>query len=192
VERRQLGLGGPELTGVGLGTWALAAMAGLLLLLGRGAIRENGVRRGVNAVWDVVAFWPRSAHPFVPPPYSQRVVMDLRDRIRFHLGNHPTTANIQPATSVVVAAHSQGSLLAFSAALLWLTPAERSRVGLVTFGSQLQVAFPRAFPAYVNVVAIRSLLVGLDGRWVNLYRDTDAIAGPVLSYDHTPDSRASP
>lgn len=176
---------------IGLGTWALAAMAGLLLLLGRGAIRENGVRRGVNAVWDVVAFWPRSAHPFVPPPYSQRVVMDLRDRIRFHLGTHPTTTNIYPATSVVVAAHSQGSLLAFSA-LLWLTPAERSRVGLVTFGSQLQVAFPRAFPAYVNVVAIRSLLVVLEGRWVNLYRDTDAIAGPVLSYDHTPDSLGVP
>lgn len=176
---------------IGIGTWALVGLAGLLLLLGRGAIRENGVRRGVNAIWDVVAFWPRSAHPFVPPPYSQRVVMDLRDRIRFHLGTHPSTPNPHPAASVVVAAHSQGTLLAFSA-LLWLAPAELRRVGLVTFGSQLQVAFPRAFPAYVNLDTIRSLLGGLDGRWVNLYRDTDAIAGPVLSYDHTPDDPHAP
>jgi hypothetical protein len=115
------------------------------------------------------------------------VVIALRDRISYHLGTHPTVPNPQPATHVVVAAHSQGTLITF-AALLWLTPAELARVGLVTFGSQLQVAFSRGFPTYVNFGAIRSLLRHLEGRWVNLYRDTDAIAGPVLSWDHSPDS----
>jgi len=37
-----------------------------------------------------------------------------------------------PASRVVVAGHSQGSLIAV-AALLWLTPQRRTKVGLVTF-----------------------------------------------------------
>ena len=49
----------------------------LLLLLGRQAIRASETRRGVNIVWDVVSFWPHSAHPFVPPPYSQTAVPAL-------------------------------------------------------------------------------------------------------------------
>ena len=172
---------------INIGSWSLVALAAALVLLGRGAIRGKAVRRGVNVIWDVVAFWPRSAHPFVPPPYSQRVVLGLRDRIQYHLGTHPTTENPDPATHVIVAAHSQGTLITF-ASLLWLRPDELARVGLVTFGSQLQVAFSRAFPTYVNFAAIRSLFRHLDARWVNLYRDTDAIAGPLLSWEHSPDS----
>ena len=127
-------------------------------------------------------------HPFVPPPYSQLAVADLRQRIRWHLGAGPVTTapSPAPASHVVVAAHSQGSLIALSA-LLWLSAEERARVGFLTFGSQLQVQFPRAFPAYVDVEVLRWLLAAYEGRWLNLYRDTDAIAGPVLSWGHTPD-----
>lgn len=173
---------------IGLGTLALLGLAGGLLLLGRGALRRQSLRRGVNVVWDVLAFWPRAVHPFVPPPYSQLAVVDLRNRIRWHLGTAPDPAvpNPDPATHLIVAAHSQGSLIGLSA-LLWLSAAERARIGLVTFGSQLQVQFPRAFPAYVDVEVLRWMLTAYDGRWVSLYRDTDAIAGPVLSWQHAPD-----
>jgi hypothetical protein len=134
----------------------------------------------------VVSFWPRSVHPFVPPPYSQFAVQSLRDRIRHHLG---TCASEDPPTTevadvVIVEAHSQGSFISV-AALLWLNPQELSRVGFLTFGSQLQVIFPRAFPAYTSYRVLTELDRALDGRWINLFRDTDPIAGPVLSWAHT-------
>lgn len=169
-----------------LGTLVLVGLAALLVFLGRGAIGSESMRRGVSVVWDVIAFWPRSAHPFVPPPYSQRAVADLRRRISWHLGTlqDPDVPLPNPSASrVVVAAHSQGSLIAV-AALLWLTPEERTRVGLVTFGSQLRQQFVRAFPAHVDVSVLGWLWSRYGGRWRNLYRDTDAIAGPVLSWDH--------
>ena len=187
---------------IALGSLVLIGLAVGLVFLGRGAIRQEAARRGVNVAWDVIAFWPRAAHPFVPPPYSQRAVADLRSRISWHLGTPAPVpgatkegalmldgseeAPARPATHVVVAAHSQGSLIAL-AALLWLPVEERARVGLVTFGSQLKVQFPRAFPAYVNFSVLLWLFEKFDERWVSLYRDTDAIAGPVLSWGHTPD-----
>ncbi len=175
-----------------IGTLVLIALAAGLIFLGRGAIRQESARRAVNVAWDVIAFWPRSTHPFVPPPYSQRAVADLRARISWHLATPlPGTDDAagqghRPARHVVVAAHSQGSLIAL-AALLWLPAEERDRVGLVTFGSQLKVQFPRAFPAYVNFSVLEWLYDKFDARWVSLYRDTDPIAGPVLSWGHTPD-----
>jgi hypothetical protein len=60
-----------------------------------------------------------------------------------------------------------------------------NEIGFVTFGSQLQVLFARAFPAYVNLPAIAWLYWRLGGAWRNLYRDTDYLAGPVLSWGRT-------
>lgn len=194
---------------VWLGTTTLSALSVALIVLGRGAVRAEKSRRGVNVVWDVVAFWPRAVHPFVPPPYSQHVVAGLRRRISWHLGtlDDPQAAPpAVPATRVVVAAHSQGSLIT-AAALLWLTPAERQRVGVVTFGSQLQQQFARAFPAAVDTTLLHWVWNNYEHRWRNLYRDTDPIAGPVLSWAHksvtepgrpisdniaNPDNRAGP
>ena len=45
--------------------------------------------------------------------------------------------------------------------------------------------FPRAFPAYASYGVLTSLDRALGGRWINLFRDTDPIAGPVLSWAHT-------
>jgi hypothetical protein len=173
-----------------LGTYVLIALAGLLLLLGRRALRTETTRRGINVVWDVVSFWPHSAHPFVPPAYSQFAVHDLRRRIRFHLGLLDEKPE-QIASSVVVSAHSQGSLITF-ATMLWLSDLELERVGLVTYGSQLQVAFPRGFPTYVNYALLEQEQARLLGHWVNLYRETDPIAGPVLSWGRDPASWATP
>jgi hypothetical protein len=181
-----------------LGSYALLGLAGLLFYLGRRALRAEQTRRGANVIWDVVSFWPHSAHPFVPPAYSQFAVHDLRRRIRFHLGLPPTPVAGEPdpepgpdSPRVVLSAHSQGSLLAF-ATVLWLRPGELARVGLVTYGSQLQVAFPRGFPAYVDFELLHRVKQLLGHRWVNLYRATDPIAGPVLSWRRQPDTGADP
>jgi hypothetical protein len=85
---------------------------------------------------------------------------------------------------VVLSAHSQGSLIAF-ATVLWLSEAQRQRVRLVSYGSQLQVAYPRGFPSFVSLDLIAEVLTALQGRWINLYRETDPIAGPVLSWDRS-------
>jgi hypothetical protein len=165
------------------GAWTLLGLAAGTVALSRGAIKTQASRRGVSIIWDIVSFWPHAVHPFVPRPYSQRTVVDLRDRIRWHLNDIGESDVQRP---VVVCGHSQGSLISFSALLL-LRPEERDRVALVTFGSQLRMIFPRAFPGFVNLDSIAGLYASLNGAWVNLYRATDPLAGPVLSWDHSPD-----
>ncbi|MET7772700.1 hypothetical protein [Nocardia sp. NPDC005366] len=164
-----------------LGTWVLVAVAGRLVLLGRSAVTGQESRRTVNTVWDVFCFWPHAAHPFAPPPYSTYVVIDIRDRITYHLERLKREGRADIRRPIVVCGHSQGSLIAF-AALLWLEPEQRQYVSLLTFGSQLQVIFPRAFPGYINFATIAAVFGELDGGWVNLYRETDPLAGPVLSW----------
>ena len=163
-----------------LGTLTLTGLATGLIVLARTALFGASARRGVNVIWDVVAFWPRAVHPFVPSAYSARAVADIEDRIRWHLGPGG-------APRLAVCGHSQGSLLTF-AALVRLTASTADaalleRVAYLSFGSQLQVMFARGFPAYVNRTAIEELYRDLGGDWRNLYRDTDALAGPVLSWD---------
>jgi hypothetical protein len=164
-----------------IGTWVLLALIAGLVALARGAFKDANLRRAVNIVWDVVAFWPHAVHPFIPTPYSVRAVGDLAQRVRDHLG---ATEGVVGERQVVVCGHSQGSLVGF-AALNLLDRAECDRVALLTFGSQLRVIFPRAFPLYVSFAAIERLHGRLGGAWVNLYRDTDPLAGPVLSWNHT-------
>ena len=168
---------------IGIGTWVLVAAAGYVVAVSRGAIRNQKLRRGINVVWDVFSFWPHAVHPFVPRPYSSWTVIELRNRIRHHLGD-PRAA---PGRQVVVAAHSQGSLIAY-AALLLLDPREQRQVAFLSCGSQLRVIYPRAFPAYVNLATHRALFDALGGAWINLYRLTDPLAGPVLSWEHTADA----
>jgi hypothetical protein len=193
------GLTGDDIV-VGVGQLTLLTIGAGTLLLARGALRSEGARRGLNVVWDVVAFWPRSTHPFVPAPYAQEVVPALLRRICWHLGvpdplhdsgqGDPDAAepaaNPDPAREVVVAAHSQGSLLAL-VALLWLPPEVRHRVRWVTFGSPLRTQFARGFPHYVTPDLLRGVAAAY--RWISLYRDTDPVGGPVTSWDHSPDGR---
>lgn len=161
------------------GTVLLILFAGGLLLAGREALLKPSIRRGVNVIWDVIAFWPSEAHPIVPPPYSQRAVRDVADRITWLL----TTGQ---ADRVLLAGHSQGSLIA-AAAVLRVPGDLHARLGLLTHGSQLQFAYPRAFPGYLNPYLLRWILARLDDRWINLFRDTDPFGGPVLSWDRSPD-----
>jgi hypothetical protein len=167
-----------------LGTWTLLALTAMLVSLMRGAFRDANVRRYVNVGWDVIAFWPHAVHPFIQMPYSVRAVGDLAERIRGHL-------RADPDGTVVVGAHSQGSLLSFAAASS-LSDDELQRVRLLTGGSQLRLIFARAFPMYVNYAAITTLHDRLGGRWINLYRDTDPIAGPVLSWNRNCEVAGNP
>lgn len=167
----------PGIDPVTVGTVALLGLGGFLVYLGRRAVGDSAVRRGACVVWDVIAFWPAAVHPFVPPPYSPKVIDDLRRRIEWHVAGS--------SRHVVLAGHSQGSLIAV-AALTRLDPRYRQRVSLLTFGSQLQVAYARAFPAYVNHPFLCWLQNDvLHGQWVSLYRETDPVGGPVLSWQRS-------
>ncbi len=163
---------------VQVGTWVLLGLVAGMVILARGAFRDATLRRAVNIVWDVVAFWPHAAHPFIPTPYSLRTVGDLAERVRHHA--HDPDAG---GRAVVVCGHSQGSLVSF-AALNLMGDAECARIGYLTFGSQLRLIFARAFPMYVNYDSIERMHDRLGGAWINLYRDTDPLAGPVLSWHH--------
>ncbi len=84
---------------------------------------------------------------------------------------------------VVLAGHSQGSVLSFAAAAqeLRARPAGES-VSLLTFGSPLGSLYDQAFPAYFGGrqrQAVAATVAGSGGRWWNLFRSTDPISGPV-------------
>ncbi|MET0865936.1 MAG: hypothetical protein ABWZ98_16515 [Nakamurella sp.] len=180
---------------VALGIAALVLIGARLVVLGRHSLKDSSKRRTTNLIWDVIAFWPRMAHPLVPPPYTAKALDQLRSRIYWHLGRHPADGaefagpRAAPAADlVVVAAHSQGSLIAV-AALAGMHPVVHSQVRLLTFGSQLQFAYARGFPAYVNppFLARISALLRSSGRagWISLVRETDPIGGQVLSWQPT-------
>ena len=170
---------------VALGAWLLLGLGLGAVALGPGrAARHQRPARPQRRLGRRRVLAARRA-PVRAAACSQRVVVDLVERVRRHLA----LTEHQPGRPVVVSAHSQGSLIAF-AALHRLTDAELARVGLVTFGSQLRVIFPRAFPAYVDYTAIRVLPLRLGGASVNLYRDTDLLAGPVQSWRHDDDRAA--
>src|SRR5690606_28012632 len=55
-----------------IGSWATAAFLAGLVLLGRRAYSDPGLRRTVGTLWDVATFWPRATHPLAPPCYRNR------------------------------------------------------------------------------------------------------------------------
>ncbi|MGP4021148.1 hypothetical protein [Saccharopolyspora sp. 5N708] len=163
---------------VGVGVAALATLAIGLLRMVYLAATKRDTARYLGVLCDLALFWPREAHPVVPPCYALKVIPELADRATEHLAD--------PNTRVVLVGHSQGSLLAAvaTARLLESLPeADRERVGLVTAGSQLQWAYPRAFPGVVPHAALRDLAGALGGRWRSLCRGTDPIGGAVTTWN---------
>ncbi|WP_192909542.1 hypothetical protein [Gandjariella thermophila] len=154
--------------------WLL--VGGLLRLVYLAAARP-GAARGLGILYDLASFWPREAHPVVPPCYALKAVPEVAARAAEHLKD--------PNTRVVLTGHSQGSLLVAVAAsrlLAALPDADHERVGLVTAGSQLQWAYPRAFPAVVPHASLTALFGELGGRWRALCRGTDPLGGAVSSW----------
>ncbi|MEU0559116.1 hypothetical protein [Dactylosporangium sp. NPDC006015] len=169
---------------VNLGTYLIGLAAFALVFIGVLAYRYQRFRRIVGVLWDLGTFWPRSAHPLAPPCYAERVVPELARRAGWLAAEQG---------GVILSGHSQGSVLA-AATVLQLPPEAQARTTLLTYGSPLRRLYARFFPAYVNDAVLGRIGAVLaraeDGvldagqhspRWVNLWRDTDPIGGPVQS-----------
>ena len=160
-----------------LGVLALGLLAGALLRAVYTAAREPESARHLGVLADLACFWPREAHPTVPPCYALKVIPELAARATEHLR--------QPGTRVVFTGHSQGGLLIAVAAarlLRTLPEADRERIGIVTAGSQLQWAYPRAFPGVVPWTSLAELHAELGGRWRALCRGTDPLGSSVTTW----------
>ena len=156
---------------LGLSTTIAVALPALLLATLRWGWRSLAGRRLIGVLWDVGTFWPRSFHPYAPPSYAERAVPDLQRRMWWLHDSGGT---------VLLAAHSQGTVLAAAALLTRSARAPGSRVGLVTFGSPLGKLYGWGFPAWVD----EEILAGLadpDTEWVNVHYPTDHIGGPVFA-----------
>jgi hypothetical protein len=157
-------------TAQALGSWLIGFGFILFVTWGRRAYKDASARRTIGILWDVGTFWPRAAHPFAPPCYAERAVPDLTWRMA-------TWTGAEDGRRLVISGHSQGSVLAAAAA--WqLTPTDRKRVALLTYGSPLERLYGRWFPAHFGPAALASLHAEVDC-WRNLYRLTDPIGGPV-------------
>ena len=67
------------------------------------------------------------------------------------------------------------------AAVLQLAKAETSQTALLTYGAPLRRLYARFFPAYFNDEAFTLALSSVDGRWVNLWAESDPIGSWVAS-----------
>jgi len=160
-----------------IGVLTLGALAGALLRAVYNAAKAPSSGRRLGVLADLACFWPREAHPIVPPCYAVKVAPELAARTVSHLR--------EPGTRVVLIGESHGSLLVVVAAarlLNSLNESERRRVGVVTVGSQLQWAYTRAFPAVLPFDALGTLAGELGTRWRSLCRGTDPLGGAVTTW----------
>lgn len=160
-----------------VGVLALGVLVAGLLRAVYNAARAPEAGRHLGVIADLACFWPRESHPIVPPCYALKVAPELADRAREHLRD--------PGTRVVLTGNSQGGLLVIVAAarlLNSLNEPERRRIGIVTLGSPLQWAYPRAFPGVVSHASLGALAGALGTRWRALCRGTDPIGGAVTTW----------
>ena len=162
----------------GFGVVVLAALAGGLLHEVYQAARNPNSARKLGGFSDLACFWPREAHPIVPPCYALKVVPELAARATEYLA--------EPSTRVVLTGHSQGSVLVAVAAsrlLATLPPHQAERLGIVVAGSPIQSAYVRAFPGVLGYAGLAELFTDLGVRWRSLCRGTDPIGGGVTTWD---------
>ena len=145
----------------------LPLTGGILLL---GSYRSSSIRRVVGILWDVATFWPRRFHPFAPPSYGERTIPDLKQRLDFH-----------KERGVMLSCHSQGSVLGLAA--LADATSDLSLVAFLTYGSPIERLYARFFPEYISDDLVTETADQMEGRWVNLYRDTDFIGGDIGAVD---------
>jgi hypothetical protein len=163
--------------GMGLGEWAdflagpASVVLGLIPLLAVYGIsrlyRSAAARRVVGILWDVATFWPRWFHPWSPPAYGERAVPQLGDRLTL----------LTSSGEVVVSAHSQGSVLAVATAVL-ADPEVVANTSFLTHGSPLTRLYARYFPEYFTP-GLYTDVADRVGGWINLWRSTDYIGGPI-------------
>ncbi len=154
--------------------WVLSLLPIGLMFAMNSLYRSRQFRRSLGIIWDVATFWPRWFHPWAPPSYGERAVPHLMRRLSVLTGE---------GCSVIVSAHSQGTVVA--AAAIALLPEEcRRHIAVVTHGSPLARLYARYFPQVFAVDGLRRLAGQLADvrpvRWRNLYRSTDYIGGAVF------------
>ncbi|MEE6257882.1 hypothetical protein [Plantactinospora sonchi] len=166
---------------VTIGSWLAASIPAVVIVVLRQGWRDLHSRRRIGVLWDVLTFWPRAYHPLAPPSYAERAVPELQQRLwRLH----------DSGGRVVLAAHSQGTVLAAAALLQPDNRPPDNAVALVTFGSPLTTLYGWAFPAYFNESVLRRLgPTGDDAdspvyAWRNFHYRTDYIGGPVFERGH--------
>jgi hypothetical protein len=196
---------GPLNSLTALGVAAVTAIAAWLVSLGVATWRSPKMRTTVGILWDLVSFWPRVAHPLCPLPYGGRAVRAVAKRTS-QLANDDLSQDQQgkftrPYKTVVVSGHSQGTVIAQAACAVlyeqahkntadrWLPKDKAKRAldatCLVTYGSQLQFIYARLFPSYFGFALQYEVFEKmLQTRWRNLYRWTDPLGGPVLSWPY--------
>lgn len=162
-----------------LGSYLAAGIPLAVIVLLRRGWRNLQSRRRIGVVWDVMTFWPRAYHPLAPPSYAERAVPEVQRRLwRIH----------DRGGRVVLAAHSQGTVIAAAALLQSYSRPADDTVALVTFGSPLRTLYGWAFPAYFDDAVLRQLAPDAGTAaavhdWRNFYYRTDYIGGPVLAHD---------
>jgi hypothetical protein len=179
IYRRIVGMDPPAWTGPlsALGVLALGVLVAGLLRAVYNAARAPEAGRHLGVIADLACFWPREAHPIVPPCYALKVAPELAARAVEHLR--------VPGTRVVLTGNSQGSLLVAVAAARLLNSVnegERRRIGIVTVSSPLQWAYARAFPGVVSHASLATLARELGTRWRALCRGTDPVGGAVTTW----------
>jgi len=130
----------------------LAAVLVASALVGSG----SGVpSRPWGLLWDLLCFLPRSAHPFGPPSYAERVVPEVRSRVDAWLtgadiADDAERERVAPTRRVVLSGHSIGGVLAAAVVLIRagnpVPDTPDGRLGLLTYGTQLRPFFGRFFP----------------------------------------------
>jgi hypothetical protein len=163
----------------GIGANLVTYGTGALIVLAFAAFQNQGTRRLVGILWDVMTFWPRANHPLTPACSAQRAVPQLVDRAD-QLTKHPSDW-------VVLSLHSQGCILGAAAALQMSRDNTLNRSAVLSYGNPLRRLYARAFPAYFPFEVLQRLYRDLDGRWLNLWATTDPIGGPLF-----PDGSYSP
>lgn len=169
-----------------LGSWVVTLFALGLIAAGVAAWRSERARRLVGIIWDITCFWPRAAHPFAPPCYAERAIPQLACRL-----SHLSGKVSEDDGAVVLAGHSQGSVIAV-AALAQLSALDAThpdcnlrtdRISLLTFGSPVMRLYIPVFPRLFWPTRLLQLEAARQGRWTSLWRATDPVGSslqPVL------------
>ncbi|MEH0934790.1 hypothetical protein V6U80_06455 [Micromonospora sp. CPCC 205543] len=158
-----------------IGSYMILAVVGGLLVGGLFTHETAGFRRYVGVLWDVGTFWPRAAHPFAPPCYTDRAVPELTERICRLAGRYD---------GVVLSGHSHGSVI-LAATVLRLPAEVRRRVALLTYASPLTRLYGQLHPAYFGEPVLHEVGDRIGWRWLNLWSYTDPIGGWIFS-EHRP------